>query len=119
MNDRDDYTPGPAGGAEIRKEGENWTLILVRVLHHSPQKVWEAITDPAQLREWAPFDADGNQLTTEHPIGDIATNTWSYENQNIQTVLPDESIITYTYAPVTRQSDEYRLSREDDVGAKR
>jgi uncharacterized protein YndB with AHSA1/START domain len=60
MNDRDDYAPGPASGAEIHKEGENWTLILVRVLHHSPQKVWEAITDPAQLREWAPFDADGN-----------------------------------------------------------
>ena len=22
--------------------------------------VWQALTDPAQLREWAPFDADGN-----------------------------------------------------------
>ena len=33
---------------------------MVRELRHSPEKVWQAITDPAQLREWAPFDADGS-----------------------------------------------------------
>jgi len=58
--DREPYTPGPARGAEIRREGEKWTLILVRELRHPPEKVWQALTDPAQLREWAPFDADGN-----------------------------------------------------------
>jgi uncharacterized protein YndB with AHSA1/START domain len=52
------YMPGPASGAEIRKDGEKWTLILVRELRHSPEKVWQALTDPAHLREWAPFDAD-------------------------------------------------------------
>jgi uncharacterized protein YndB with AHSA1/START domain len=60
MNHRDQYTPGPAHGAQIRKDGEKWTLILVRELRHSPEKVWQALTDPAQLREWAPFDADGS-----------------------------------------------------------
>jgi uncharacterized protein YndB with AHSA1/START domain len=58
MSGRDKYAPGPASGAEVRKEGEVWTLVLVRDLRHAPAKVWEAITDPAQLREWAPFDAD-------------------------------------------------------------
>jgi uncharacterized protein YndB with AHSA1/START domain len=29
-------------------------------LRHPPEKVWQALTDPAQLREWAPFDADGS-----------------------------------------------------------
>src|SRR5215471_18587132 len=58
MSDRAQYTPGPAAGAEIRKDSEKWTLILVRELRHSPEKVWKALTDPAQLREWAPFDAD-------------------------------------------------------------
>ncbi len=53
------YTPGPACGAQVRKEGEKWTLILVRELRHSPEKVWQALTDPAQLREWAPFVSDG------------------------------------------------------------
>jgi uncharacterized protein YndB with AHSA1/START domain len=60
MTDRDQYTPGPASGAQVRKDGENWTLILVRELRHSPEKVWQALTDPAHLREWAPFDADGS-----------------------------------------------------------
>jgi uncharacterized protein YndB with AHSA1/START domain len=65
MTNREQYTPGPANGAQIRKErGQNneekWTLILVRELRHSPEKVWQAITEPTQLREWAPFDADGN-----------------------------------------------------------
>jgi uncharacterized protein YndB with AHSA1/START domain len=65
--DREHYTPGPAHGARIQKDrGQNgnneekWTLVLVRELRHSPEKVWQAITDPAHLREWAPFDADGN-----------------------------------------------------------
>jgi uncharacterized protein YndB with AHSA1/START domain len=53
------YEPGPAAGARvIRKDGEDWTLVLVRELRHAPDTVWEALTDPAQLREWAPFDAD-------------------------------------------------------------
>ncbi len=61
MTTRQGYTPGPAIGARIRKqEGDSWTLVLVRTLRHSPEKVWQAITDPKSLREWAPFDADGN-----------------------------------------------------------
>src|ERR1044071_3839408 len=58
MTTRKQYAPGPAGGAQIEKDGEKWTLVLVRELRHSPEKVWAALTDPAQLREWAPFDAD-------------------------------------------------------------
>jgi uncharacterized protein YndB with AHSA1/START domain len=58
VNAREQYVPGPASGAQVRKDGAKWTLILVRDLHHSPAKVWQALTDPAQLREWAPFDAD-------------------------------------------------------------
>src|SRR5215469_15486813 len=61
MTEREQYVPGPAGGAQMQKrEGENWTLIVVRELRHRPEKVWQALTDPAHLREWAPFDADGN-----------------------------------------------------------
>jgi uncharacterized protein YndB with AHSA1/START domain len=58
MSDREQYAPGPAAGAEVRKEGDKWTLTLVRELRHPPAKVWRALTDPAQLRAWAPFDAD-------------------------------------------------------------
>jgi uncharacterized protein YndB with AHSA1/START domain len=58
MSNRDKYMPGPAAGAEIQKDGDDWTLVLVRELRHPPAMVWQALTDPAQLAEWAPFDAD-------------------------------------------------------------
>jgi uncharacterized protein YndB with AHSA1/START domain len=64
MSHRDSYRPGPAMGAQVRKDGEDWTLVLVRELHHAPSKVWQALTDPAQLREWAPFDADRSLAST-------------------------------------------------------
>lgn len=57
------FTPTPAGGARIHKDGEQWTLVLVRDLRHSPERVWDALTDPAQLHEWAPFDADKSLAT--------------------------------------------------------
>ena len=60
MTDREPYAPGPAGGAQVRRDGEKWTLILVRELRHPPAMVWQALTDPAHLSEWAPFDADRN-----------------------------------------------------------
>jgi uncharacterized protein YndB with AHSA1/START domain len=60
MTDREQYAPGPANGAQVRKDGEKWTLILARELRHPPEEVWKALTDPASLREWAPFDADGS-----------------------------------------------------------
>lgn len=58
MADRALYHPGPASGARVQKDGDKWTLILVRNLRHPPALVWEALTDPAHLHEWAPFDAD-------------------------------------------------------------
>ena len=54
------YAPGAAFGADVQKEGDSWTLVLVRELRHPPAMVWEAITDPEHLREWAPFDSDRN-----------------------------------------------------------
>src|ERR1700761_3947238 len=53
-----EYEPGPARGAQLIKGDEKWTLLLIRELRHSPEKVWQALTDPKHLREWAPFDAD-------------------------------------------------------------
>jgi uncharacterized protein YndB with AHSA1/START domain len=65
MLDREQYTPGPANIARVQKDRgpngeEKWMLVLVRELRHSPEKVWQALTDPAHLREWAPFVADGS-----------------------------------------------------------
>ena len=71
MSNSEQYEPGTAFGADIQKDGESWTLVLVRDLSHPPAKVWKALTDPEHLRAWAPFDADRSlgsvgsaQLTT-------------------------------------------------------
>jgi uncharacterized protein YndB with AHSA1/START domain len=53
--------------AKIRKDGEKWTLILVRELRYPPAIVWQALTDPSRLREWAPFDAD-RSLASVGPV---------------------------------------------------
>ncbi len=63
MIDREQYTPGPANVAHVQKQGDKWMLILVRELRHPPEKVWQALTDPQHLREWAPFDADASLAT--------------------------------------------------------
>jgi uncharacterized protein YndB with AHSA1/START domain len=68
VSDHAQYTPGAAYGARVVKNGENWTLILVRELRHAPEKVWLALTDPAHIREWAPFDADGNLGTAGNSV---------------------------------------------------
>ena len=59
MRSREPYAPGAASGAEVRKDGEQWTLVLVRDLAHPPAKVWKALTDPEHLREWSAFSPVG------------------------------------------------------------
>jgi uncharacterized protein YndB with AHSA1/START domain len=51
------FDPGPLADASVAGEGGQWSLIFVRALSHPPEKVWAALTDPAQLDRWAPFTA--------------------------------------------------------------
>ena len=50
MTRREQYSPGPADIAQVRKDGEQWTLVLVKALRHSRETVWQALTEPGQLR---------------------------------------------------------------------
>ena len=103
MIDREQYTPGPAGGAQVRKDGEKkWTLILVRELRHPPEKVWQALTDPAHLREWAPFVADGNLGT----VGSKVNLTW------VGTPKPIETTVTRADAPRMLEYGDIRWELE-------
>jgi uncharacterized protein YndB with AHSA1/START domain len=42
----------------VTSAGDQWTLVFARVLRHPPAAVWDALTDPAALAQWAPFEAD-------------------------------------------------------------
>lgn len=52
------YQPGAPASVHAERDGDRWTLVFVRDLRHAPANVWSALTDPEQLRAWAPFDAD-------------------------------------------------------------
>lgn len=109
MTDLAQYDPGPAARAQVRKEGEKWTLILVRELRHSPEKVWQAITDPAQLREWAPFDADGNLGR----VGSTVKLTW------VGTGAATETRVTRADAPEVLEFGDIRWELEPTVDGTR
>ena len=83
MTDLAQHSPGSVSGAQVRKDGEKWTLILVRELHHPPGKVWQALTEPVHLREWAPFDADGELGST----GSRVKLTWVGTPNSIETTV--------------------------------
>ena len=109
MTDRDQYTPGPASGARVQKDGEKWTLVLVRELRHSPEKVWQALTDPAHLREWAPFEVDGSLGT----VGTTVKLTW------VGTPTPLETTVTRADAPKVLEYSDIRWELEASGGGTR
>ena len=111
MPHREEYTPGPARGAQVRKpvetagakkESAKWTLILVRELHHAPEKVWQALTDPARLREWAPFVVDGNLGT----VGATVKLTW------VGNPTPIDTTVTRADAPHLLEYGDIRWELE-------
>jgi len=57
------FDPGPLAEVRLEETDDRWTLILVRVLAHQPEKVWAALTDPEQLDEWAPYTSDRDLST--------------------------------------------------------
>lgn len=101
MAGRVEYAPGPAHEARVHKDGDRWTLILVRELHHPPETVWQALTDPAHLREWAPFDADAN-LGAPGPV----TLTW------VGTGRTTEAQVTHAEAPSRLEVGDMRWELE-------
>jgi uncharacterized protein YndB with AHSA1/START domain len=109
MTDREQYTPGPASGAEVRKDGEKWALILVRELRHSPEKVWAALTGAAHLREWAPFEIDGNLGT----VGSTVKLTW------VGTPTTFATTVTLVDAPRLLEYGDFRWELEAQAGGTR
>jgi len=108
MTDREQYEPGPAAGADIKKEGEKWTLILTRELHHPPEKVWQALTDPAHVREWAPFDVDRG-------LGAVGTVNLTW----VGTPQPIATPVTRADAPNVLQYGDTRWELEAVAGGTR
>jgi uncharacterized protein YndB with AHSA1/START domain len=48
------------GTLEVRDDGK-YVLRFERHLDHPPEKVWRALTEPDQLRQWFPTDIEGER----------------------------------------------------------
>jgi len=108
MTNREQYAPGPASGAQVRKEADKWTLILVRELRHPPEKVWQALTDPAHLREWAPFETDAS-------LGKVGTVNLTW----VGTATTLETRVTRADAPKVLEYNDTRWELEAFGGGTR
>lgn len=95
--------------AQVRKDVDRWTLILTRDLRHSPEKVWAALTDPEQLRAWAPFEADGSLDTA----GATVRLTW------VGTGRPTEATVKVVDPPRVLEYSDIRWELEDHQGGTR
>ncbi|WP_019926992.1 SRPBCC family protein [Nocardia sp. BMG111209] len=61
------YHPSPLQQVELVAEGERWSLVFTRDFPQGRAAVWSALTEPDELREWAPYTAD-RSLTTTGPV---------------------------------------------------
>ena len=61
---RDGYRPSPIVDPQRTFADGRWTVILTRELGHPVKRVWEALTEPEQLRQWAPFTVDRDLAVT-------------------------------------------------------
>lgn len=114
MSNRQSYAPGPASGAQVHKEGDNWTLVLARELRHPPAKVWQALTDPEQLRQWAPFDAD-RSLATAGPVKltTVGAPTPQVDDTNVKRAEPPK-LLEYSWG-----GNDLRWQLEPQAGGTR
>ncbi|WP_225732460.1 MULTISPECIES: SRPBCC family protein [unclassified Nocardia] len=52
------YRPSPLQRVELVDDGGRWSLVFHRQFPQAPDSVWAALTEPDELREWAPYTAD-------------------------------------------------------------
>jgi uncharacterized protein YndB with AHSA1/START domain len=119
---RTTFQPSPLADVACRIEGDRWTLVFVRVLPHTPEKVWAALTDPVQLRAWAPFTADRDlgrvgDATLTMIDGDVSENSPASVTRTDRPSLLEYTwgtdIVRWTLAPIGSGT---RLKLEHTVG---
>jgi len=64
------YRPGAPEPVSVVAADRGFTLEMRRFFQHSPEQVWRLLTEPAELRQWAPFD-------TTFDLGETGTSTLS------------------------------------------
>jgi uncharacterized protein YndB with AHSA1/START domain len=93
------FVPGPLADVACLSNDQRWTLVFVRQLAHSPDKVWTALTDPEQLRAWAPFDSNRDLSTPGDATLSVVNADGSHAQDAPATVMRAErpTLLEYTW----------------------
>jgi uncharacterized protein YndB with AHSA1/START domain len=93
------FDVGTARDASLDRSGEAWTLVFIRELKQPPAVVWAALTDPAQLDQWAPFSA-------ARDLGRPGPTTLTMVDGDVREDLPAEvrvaeapAVLEYSWGP--------------------
>jgi len=90
---RADFRPSPV--AVARRVGDR-TVVLVRELRATPEKIWVALTDPAMLKHWSPFDAS-RDLSTLGPATLTQADASQQELPAVVRVANPPTLLEYTW----------------------
>lgn len=105
------FEPGPLAAAEYHADGDRWTLTFVRDFSHPPEKVWSALTDPTQLEQWAPFNADRDLARTGPATLTMVSRDHSEAMTASVTRSEPPTLLEYTWGPDLLQ---WRLEAIDE-----
>ncbi|WP_280386652.1 SRPBCC family protein [Nocardia wallacei] len=61
------YRPGPLQQVDLVQDDGHWALVFTREFPQGREAVWSALTEPAELREWAPYTAN-RSLAAPGPV---------------------------------------------------
>lgn len=91
------YEPTAIGDVSARPNGDRWTLVFVRDLKHPPEKVWAALTDPAQLAKWSPYTTDRNLGSTGDAVLTMIDGESSEDLPGTVTQAEPVKLLEYTW----------------------
>lgn len=94
---REDFDPGPLADVKAEPSGQKQTLVFVRELRHPPAKVFDALIDPAQLCQWAPFTPDRSLDTTGPMVLKVTDQGKTEEFRAVVKRADRPSLLEYTW----------------------
>jgi len=99
--DRNSYVPSAIGDVEVASDGDRWALVFVKDLRHPPERVWSALTDPAELDQWAPFRANRGLGSTGEATLTMVDGATEVPLAAIVTLAEEPALLEYTWGDDT------------------
>jgi uncharacterized protein YndB with AHSA1/START domain len=96
-----DFDPGPPGDAKLSTDDGRWTLIFIRQLDQPPAAVWTALTEPAEIDQWAPFAATAPLTTPGRTTLTMVDGDERTDLPAVVTLVDPPVVLEYTWGSDT------------------